>query len=209
MLRTESISFSYQSNTLFKFPDIKCQQGETLIITGESGSGKTTLLHLLGGISKPNSGNVFIENQAISQLDGSSLDAYRGNHISIIFQKMHFIASLSVLDNILVAQWLGNQKKSKEKAISLLRQLNIEDQKNKKPSQLSIGQQQRLAIARAVINEPKVILADEPTSSLDDKNAQIVAELLITSAAEFNAALIVVTHDQRIKHLANQIIELR
>ena len=141
-------------------------------------------------------------------MEGSSLDKYRGKHISIIFQKMHFISSISVLENILLAQWLGTEKKNKNHAMQILERLQIADQKDKNIKQLSQGQQQRVAIARALINQPSLILADEPTSSLDNKNAEIVEKLLRESAQTMNAALVMVTHDMRMKQNAKNTIEL-
>jgi putative ABC transport system ATP-binding protein len=121
---------------------------------------------------------------------------------------MHFISSISVLENILLAQWLGTEKKNKNHAMQILERLQIADQKDKNIKQLSQGQQQRVAIARALINQPSLILADEPTSSLDNKNAEIVEKLLRESAQTMNAALIMVTHDMRMKQNAKNTIEL-
>jgi putative ABC transport system ATP-binding protein len=208
MLLTKDLKFEYTPQVKFDFPDIACALGDCLVITGESGSGKTTLLHLLGGLIKPKSGKVILNETEYNILEGSSLDKYRGKHISIIFQKMHFISSISVLENILLAQWLGTEKKNKNHAMQILERLQIADQKDKNIKQLSQGQQQRVAIARALINQPSLILADEPTSSLDNKNAEIVEKLLRESAQTMNAALIMVTHDMRMKQNAKNTIEL-
>jgi putative ABC transport system ATP-binding protein len=208
MLLTKDLKFEYTPQVKFDFPDIACALGDCLVITGESGSGKTTLLHLLGGLIKPKSGKVILNETEYNILEGSSLDKYRGKHISIIFQKMHFISSISVLENILLAQWLGAEKKNKNHAMQILERLQIADQKDKNIKQLSQGQQQRVAIARALINQPSLILADEPTSSLDNKNAEIVEKLLRESAQTMNAALVMVTHDMRMKQNAKNTIEL-
>ena len=208
MLLTKDLKFEYTPQVKFDFPDIACALGDSLVITGESGSGKTTLLHLLGGLIKPKSGKVNLNETEYNILEGSSLDKYRGKHISIIFQKMHFISSISVLENILLAQWLGTEKKNKNHAMQILERLQIVDQKDKNIKQLSQGQQQRVAIARALINQPSLILADEPTSSLDNKNAEIVEKLLRESAQTMNAALVMVTHDMRMKQNAKNTIEL-
>jgi lipoprotein-releasing system ATP-binding protein len=208
MLLTKDLKFEYTPQVKFDFPDIACALGDSFVITGESGSGKTTLLHLLGGLIKPKSGKVILNETEYNILEGSSLDKYRGKHISIIFQKMHFISSISVLENILLAQWLGTEKKNKNHAMQILERLQIADQKDKNIKQLSQGQQQRVAIARALINQPSLILADEPTSSLDNKNAEIVEKLLRESAQTMNAALIMVTHDMRMKQNAKNTIEL-
>ncbi len=208
MLATKDLKFEYTPQVKFSFPDLTCPLGESLVISGDSGTGKTTLLHLLGGLIKPQSGKVLLNDKEVNLLEGFSLDKFRGKSISIIFQKMHFISSISVLDNILLAQWLGTEKKEKEKAIQILERLHIADQRDKNIKELSQGQQQRVAIARALINQPSLILADEPTSSLDNKNTEIVERLLRESAQELNAALVMVTHDMRLKQNAKNLIEL-
>lgn len=206
MITVQNLAFSYNSSTAFRFPDFTCNSGEALLITGNSGKGKTTLLHLLGGLLRPEAGEIKIEQSDITKLSNSELDRFRGRHIGLVLQQSHFIASLSVLENVVLASWLATGKKAVEKAKELLKTLNLEDQMHKKPSELSIGQQQRVSIARALINEPKVLLADEPTSSLDDDNARKVSELLEKLAKQYNAALLIVTHDQRLKEkFSNQI----
>lgn len=199
MIQTESLSFSYNSNTVFSFPNIKNNVSEALLITGNSGKGKTTLLHLLGGLLRPSSGTISIEETAISSLSEKELDRFRGKNIGLVLQQSHFVASLNVLENVVLASWLAKGKKATEKAIALLKELDLEDQMYKLPSNLSVGQQQRVSIARALINEPKLLLADEPTSSLDDENAFKVADLLAKLSKEYKASLIIVTHDQRLK----------
>ncbi|WP_353146892.1 ABC transporter ATP-binding protein [Flavobacterium sp.] len=206
MISTKNITFSYNKDQNFIMPDLFCQAGSTILVTGNSGKGKTTYLHILAGLLKPKSGEIFIDNNEISQLKGSKGDKFRGKNIGVVFQKSHFIASLSVLENLEMASWLATGKKHTKRAKELLNKLDILEQAHKQPSQLSVGQQQRVSIARALINEPKVLLADEPTSSLDDKNADNVIELLETLSKEYKAALIIVTHDSRIKaKFTNQI----
>lgn len=208
MIRTQNVVFQYNLETKFKFEDLQCKAGETLLITGASGKGKTTLLHLLGGLLKPTSGSVFIDEVNVCQLSSAKLDHFRGQNIGLILQKAHFIAALTVLENIELASWLTDKTKKKQKAIELLTLLGLEKFSNKIPSQLSVGQQQRVSIARALINEPKLLLADEPTSSLDDANAKVVAELLAQLSQKYNAALIIVTHDQRLKERFKTSIDL-
>jgi putative ABC transport system ATP-binding protein len=206
MISTKNITFSYNKDQNFIMPDLFCQAGSTILVTGNSGKGKTTYLHILAGLLKPKSGEIFIDNNEITHLKGSKADKFRGKNIGVVFQKSHFIASLSVLENLEMASWLATGKKHTKRAKELLNKLDILEQAHKQPSQLSVGQQQRVSIARALINEPKVLLADEPTSSLDDKNADNVIELLETLSKEYKAALIIVTHDSRIKaKFTNQI----
>ena len=154
MISTQNLQFSYNSKQNFSFPDLKCESGNTLLITGNSGKGKTTLLHLLGGLLTPTSGTIQIDETEISNLSSSKLDAFRGKNIGMVLQKSYFVEALSVLDNVVLASWLATGKKAKEKAIQLLTQLDLENQMHKLPAQLSIGQQQRVNIARALINNP-------------------------------------------------------
>ncbi|WP_396152922.1 ABC transporter ATP-binding protein [Flavobacterium sp.] len=206
MISTKNITFSYNKDQNFIMPDLFCQAGSTILVTGNSGKGKTTYLHILAGMLQPNSGEILIDNTDFTNLKGSKADKFRGKNIGVVFQKSHFIASLSVLENLEMASWLATGKKHTKRAKELLNKLDILEQAHKQPSQLSVGQQQRVSIARALMNEPKVLLADEPTSSLDDKNADNVIELLESLSKEYKAALIIVTHDSRIKaKFTNQI----
>jgi putative ABC transport system ATP-binding protein len=206
MISTKNITFSFNKDQNFIMPDLFCQAGSTILVTGNSGKGKTTYLHILAGLLQPNSGEILIDNTDFTNLKGSKADKFRGKNIGVVFQKSHFIASLSVLENLEMASWLATGKKHTKRAKELLTKLDIFEQAHKQPSQLSVGQQQRVSIARALMNEPKVLLADEPTSSLDDKNADNVIELLESLSKEYKAALIIVTHDSRIKaKFTNQI----
>jgi putative ABC transport system ATP-binding protein len=206
MISTKNITFSYGKGASFRFPDIIAEKGSTLLITGGSGKGKTTLLHLLGGLLKPASGEINIDNTNIAAMPDSKLDSFRGKNIGLVLQQAYFVESLTVLENVVLASWLGNGRQATDKAKALLVQLDLQDQLNKLPSRLSIGQQQRVSVARALINDPKLLLADEPTSSLDDENALTVADMLDGLAKQFGTALVIVTHDQRLKdRFPNQI----
>jgi len=206
MITTKNIAFSYGKETTFQFPNIHCDDSETVLITGGSGKGKTTLLHLLGGLLRAESGEVVVHGTNIETLSEKQLDHFRGQKIGLVLQEAHFIEALSVLENVVLASWLATGNQAVQKAKSLLEHLDLQNQMHKLPSQLSIGQQQRVSIARALINEPKVLLADEPTSSLDDENALLVADLLESLAKEYKAALVIVTHDSRLKdRFTNQI----
>lgn len=208
MISTKNIHFTYNSSTSFHFPDLSCEKSDSLLITGGSGKGKTTLLHLLGGLQRAESGSIIIDDCDITSLSNRELDRFRGQNIGIVLQQSHFVASLNVLENLTLSSWLASGKKSDVRALELLDHLGLADQKHKAPAQLSIGQQQRASIARALINQPKLLLADEPTSSLDDMNAEVVASLLSDLSKEYNAALIIVTHDQRLKQRFEKSVEL-
>lgn len=208
MFFTKGLVFSYNHSTRFQFADVHANAGSALLITGKSGSGKTTLLHLLGGLLKPKAGQVVVNDTDMAQLSGSALDQFRGAHIGIVFQQSHFVESLSILDNVLLAAALAGKIPDKTEAIRVLDALGIAAQAAKKPAKLSQGQQQRANIARALINRPALLLADEPTSSLDDDNTAMVADLLSELAERYKAALVIVTHDQRLKNRYATSIEL-
>ena len=156
---------------------------------------------------KPKSGSINVKGQDITKLKGTALDKFRGKHIGIIFQKPHFIRSLNVLDNLLVAPYFGGGKVDVQKAKDILKGLGLGDKTKQSPATLSQGEQQRLSIARVLINEPAVILADEPTSALDDDNCTEVIKLLRDKAKSSDSVLIIVTHDGRLKsELSNQVL---
>jgi len=205
MLIAKNIYFQYDNQNEFNIPDISLQAGEDLLILGQSGSGKTTLLNILGGLLRPKRGEVIIDNASLYDLKGSSLDKFRGNNIGIVFQKPHILSALTVRENLQLAAYFARGENNK-KIDYMLHELNINHKAASKVNRLSEGEAQRVSIARALVNSPKVILADEPTSSLDDVNAEKVIVLLKEQAAKMNAVLIVVTHDQRVKfHISNQI----
>jgi putative ABC transport system ATP-binding protein len=157
---------------------------------------------------KPQKGCITIKGTDLTGLTGPSLDRFRGRHIGLVFQKAHFVASLSLRDNLLLASWLARGEKDKTRAEALLKRLGIIDLKDQRPDKLSMGQQQRASIARALMNEPAVVLADEPTSNLDDANTLLVADLLREQATETGAALLIVTHDQRLKTIFQHVVPL-
>ena len=205
MIKTESLKFSYDGKKYFDFPDINLDSGENLLIIGNSGIGKTTLLHLLAGILKPESGSINISGTDISKFSDTELDKFRGDNIGIVFQKPHFISSLTINENLKLAKYLSPSKASGD-AKKILESLNIKDKYQQKPNQLSEGEKQRASIALALINSPSLILADEPTSSLDDFNCDNVIKLLKKQAKDHKAQLIVITHDARLKkHFKNNL----
>lgn len=209
MLETHNLRYGYDLTTPLQFPDIICRKGEHWLLLGQSGSGKTTLLHLLGGLLTPQYGSIKVDNTDITQLKGSALDQFRGQHIGIIFQTAHFVKALTVEGNLMIAQELAGVKVNKNRIVQILGKLNLSHKIKSKPADLSIGEQQRVAIARALINRPSIILADEPTSALDDQNTTEVIQLLEQQAAEANATLLIVTHDGRLKSYFKNQIEIK
>ena len=204
MLEIKNLRFKYDNDSELSFPDIKTSK-ENLLILGASGVGKTTFLHLLSGLLKPLEGEIDLIGTPISKLTMSEMDRFRGKNIGIVFQKPHFINSLTVKENLQLAQYIS-KKIDKTRINSLLESLGIEDKANKKTLNLSQGEKQRVAIALAIVNSPKLILADEPTSSLDDLNCNKVINLLKNQAAKYKAKLIIITHDYRLKkHFKNTL----
>lgn len=207
MIKIQGLKYAYAKKQPISFQDFICKEGEQWLLLGQSGSGKTTLLHLIGGLMKVQEGQVILNDIDIAALSTNELDHFRGKNVGIVFQKHHFVAALNVEENLLLAQELAGEKVSKTKVAELLRNLNLAERRNEKPYALSQGEQQRVAIARALINNPKVILADEPTSALDDANCEEVIQLLENQAKNYNATLLIVTHDNRLKiRFDNQII---
>ena len=205
MIKTKGVEFNYDNQVFFKFQDINLKSSENLLIIGSSGIGKTTLLHLLAGLLESSSGSIKLFEKELSELSSHQLDRFRKNNIGIVFQRPHFINSLTVKENLELAQYIANKKDSK-RIENILKNLNIFDKSNKKTNQLSQGEKQRASIALAIVNSPKLILADEPTSSLDDINCDNVIKLLKKQATDFGAQLIVITHDSRLKkHFKNSI----
>lgn len=206
ILQTKNLQHSYTKGIDFVYPDLHCDANQQLLILGESGKGKSTLLHLLGLILPIQQGAVSINGIETSQLNARQAATFRANHIGIIFQQHQFVKSLTVLDNILLANYYAKKSLDKAKVNQTADRLEISDLLHKKVYELSGGEMQRIGIARALQNEPKLLLADEPTSNLDDVNCERVYQLLADTATEQKAALVIVTHDQRLKNkIANQI----
>lgn len=199
MIACHNLTFSYSPQKHFSFPDIVCNDREALLILGQSGKGKTTLLHLMALLLRPEGGQVFINNQDITPLSVAEAAAVRASQIGIIYQRPHFVSSLNVMDNVLLSSYLAQKPQDKARVKQLAEQLGFADHLSKRTNQLSQGEQQRVSIARALMNNPAVILADEPTSSLDDINCDKVIELLKNQSEQIGASLVVVTHDQRLK----------
>lgn len=184
------------------------EKGEFIAIVGESGSGKSTLLHLLGGLDKANSGEIFIDGENILKLNDDNLAIFRRRSIGFVFQFFNLVPILNVEENIKIPALLDNKKVDDEYFEEILRILKLEKRRKHIPAELSGGQQQRVSIARSLINKPGIILADEPTGNLDSKTSKEIIELLKISSKKYNQTLIVITHDLKIADKADRVITL-
>lgn len=184
------------------------QKGEFVAIIGPSGSGKSTLLHILGGVDKPTSGNVYMDGTDVYAQNDEQLAIFRRRQVGLIYQFYNLIPVLNVTENITLPVLMDGQKVNKERLEELLEVLKLKERKTHLPNQLSGGQQQRVSIGRALMNAPAVVLADEPTGNLDSKNSQEIVELLKFSNKKYNQTLIMITHDENIALQADRIIAI-
>ena len=212
LVRVENLSKSYGKGEAkvdaLKNINLSIKKGEFIAIVGPSGSGKSTLLHLLGGVDKPTSGNVFINDINIYDLKEKDLAIFRRRNVGLIYQFYNLIPVLTVKENILLPAELDNRKIDKEYLEDLLKTLDLKERENHLPSELSGGQQQRTSIGRALINRPSIVLADEPTGNLDSKNSKEIVELLKVSVKKYNQTLIMITHDTNIALQADRVITI-
>ena len=206
MLAAKSIKYSYNSNNSFEFPDFCLESTEDLLIIGDSGVGKTTFLNILGGLLSPQSGSITLNGTNYSDLSNKDLDKFRGKNIGIIFQSPYFVNNLNLMDNLLFSLFLSKNQQDKNVVIELLNQVGLKDKIYSKPNDLSQGEKQRASIALALVKKPNLILADEPTSSLDDNNCDLVVSLLKEQSQLNKCKLIIITHDARLKkHFKNSV----
>ncbi len=208
MIDATRLLFSYPGGVQFRFPDFSCKSEEQWLVLGESGSGKTTFLHLLAGLRTPQSGQVKVQGTDLQSLSAGAIDQFRGKHIGIVFQTPHFLQALTIRQNLALAQKLAGNQVDYKQVDALLDRLGIGHRGHALPRHCSQGEQQRASIGRAVINHPAILLADEPTSALDDKHCNEVLALLDEQSKASKSALIIVTHDQRLKGRIPQTITL-
>ncbi|THH39486.1 ABC transporter ATP-binding protein [Neolewinella litorea] len=209
MLITQDLTYRYpDSSTTFRFPDLRVDRAGTLLLLGPSGAGKSTWLHLLAGVLSPSGGRTELDGVDYAALRGSKLDRFRGRNIGLVFQRPYFLEALTVLENLAIARRTAGLPPDRELLQSTLHLLGMDDYADRHPGRLSVGEQQRVTIARALVNRPQLILADEPTSALDNRNAARVSALLRERASELGAALVVVTHDERLRGDFRQVVDL-
>ncbi len=209
MFAIQDLKHAYDGTEVLNVGAWQADQGAQWLVIGPSGSGKTTLLHILAGILRPSAGSVGVAGQDLTALRAQQLDRFRGQHIGIVLQRLHLIPSLRVMDNLLLAQYLAGLPQDRARVREVLKALDLAGKEAARPHELSFGQAQRVAVARAVVNRPKLLLADEPTSNLDDGRCQQALELLLSMAQACNATLVIATHDQRIRARIPRHFELK
>lgn len=201
MINTTQLAYQYAKGPLLTFADVDVPQGAVLLLRGPSGSGKSTLLALMAALVAPSAGQLTVAGQPLAALKKVAADAWRARNIGFLPQKLHLSAALSVQQNLALAQWAAGQPEDPVRIDAALRALDVHSLATRKPGQLSGGQAQRVALARAVLVRPQVILADEPTASLDDEAAADAVGLLLQTARTFGATLVIATHDARVAAL--------
>ena len=199
MFEIRNLKHAYDGTEVLDVPSWGVEQGSQWLVLGPSGSGKTTLLHILAGILRPSAGQVSVAGEDIVALADRELDRFRGRKIGLVLQRLHLMASLAVMDNLLLAQYLPGLPQDVGRGREVLATLGLADRAAAYPHELSFGQAQRVAVARAVVNRPQLLLADEPTSNLDDGRCLQALALLQGQARACNATLVIATHDQRIR----------
>jgi len=201
MIRTQGLRYQYPNGPLLAFPDVEVPQGAVLLLSGPSGCGKSTWLALVAALVAPTAGALVVADQILDALKSVAADAWRARAIGFLPQKLHLSTALSVYQNLAMAQWAAGQSEDAARIHAALQTLGVDELAQRKPGQLSGGQAQRVALARAVLLQPRVILADEPTASLDDASAAQAVGLLLDTARQQGATLVIATHDARVAGL--------
>ncbi|MEA5139083.1 ABC transporter ATP-binding protein [Arcicella rigui] len=205
MLVVKNITKTYGNLKVLKGIDLHIQQGEVTSIVGASGAGKSTLLHIAGTLDKPDTGQVFIAGQEITNLKDTALAKFRNEKLGFIFQFHNLLGEFTALENVCMPAYIGGKnKKIQERAEELLVMLGLKDRIHNLPSQMSGGEQQRTAVARALINSPSIVFADEPSGNLDSKNAQELHELFFSLRDQFNQTFVIVTHNEELANMTDR-----
>ena len=211
MLSAKNIYKRYGHLEVLKGVDINISKGEIVSIVGSSGAGKSTLLHILGTLDNADKGQIIINDQPLESLSKRKLAAFRNRHIGFVFQFHHLLPEFTALENVCIPGWIagGRKKDILQKANDLLKSLGLEDRLDNKPQQLSGGEQQRVAVARALINSPSIVMADEPTGNLDSTNARELHQLFIDLRNRFDQTFLIVTHNEELSKMSDRILQMK
>lgn len=211
MLTATNIHKQYGNLAVLKGVDISINKGEIVSIVGSSGAGKSTLLHILGTLDKAEKGNIVLNDQHIETLSGKKLAAFRNKHIGFVFQFHHLLPEFTALENVCIPGWVAGTKKKEVviKATELLKTLGLGDRVDNKPQQLSGGEQQRVAVARALVNGPAIVMADEPTGNLDSANARELHQLFIDLRNRFDQTFLIVTHNEELAKMSDRVLHMK
>ena len=210
MIKAKNIRKAFAENVILNGLDLEIQKGELVAIVGASGAGKTSLLQILGTLDKPDSGELFINGKPVHQMNDKAISNFRNSDIGFVFQFHHLLPEFTALENVAMPGLIKGKKNAevKEKAMKLLKTLKVDQRATHKPSEMSGGEQQRVAVARALINSPSVVLADEPSGNLDSNNANDLHQLFVDLKNDFNQTFIIVTHNRQLAKLADRVIEI-
>ncbi len=211
MLSAKGIIKNYGPLQVLKGVDITINKGEVVSIVGSSGAGKSTLLHILGTLDQADQGQIYLDQTRVDQLAGKKLAAFRNTHIGFVFQFHHLLPEFSALENVCIPGWIAGKKKkeTEARAISLLQTLGLADRLENKPQQMSGGEQQRVAVARALINNPSIVMADEPTGNLDSIHAHELHQLFIDLRNQFDQTFLIVTHNEELAQKSDRILHMK
>lgn len=211
MLTATGIEKNYGPIQVLKGVGLEIQKGEVVSIVGSSGAGKSTLLHIIGTLDTADAGKVLLNGQRIDQLKGKALASYRNTHMGFVFQFHHLLPEFTALENVCIPGWIANKKKKevKQKAAALLQTMGLTDRADNKPSQLSGGEQQRIAVARALINSPDIVFADEPTGNLDSLHAQELHQLFFELRKQLGQTFLIVTHNEELASLSDRKLVMK
>lgn len=211
MLRCTNITKRYGQLQVLKGVDLEIAKGEIVSLVGSSGAGKSTLLHILGTLDEADGGEVWLNDTSLHTLRGNALASFRNKHIGFVFQFHHLLPEFTALENVCIPGWLGNRNKKQveDRAKELLKLLGLENRIDNKPNALSGGEQQRVAVARALINNPDIILADEPTGNLDSANAKELHQLFFDLRKQFNQTFLIVTHNEELAAQCDRIVHMK
>jgi lipoprotein-releasing system ATP-binding protein len=211
MLFAKNVQKKYGQLQVLKGVDININKGEVVSIVGSSGAGKSTLLHILGTLDNADTGEIILNSQRVDRLIGKKLAAFRNKEIGFVFQFHHLLPEFTALENVCIPGWIagGRKKDIQLKATQLLKTLGLKDRLENKPQQLSGGEQQRVAVARALINNPSIVMADEPTGNLDSKNAKELHQLFVDLRQQFNQTFLIVTHNEELAAMSDRIVHMK